>query len=572
MPKRALARREGARRSRDERIRKQGEDSELLEPPATSLPTPSQGKALDRKIASYKDRIRRTSMQLLVALAAGSQSTDPEIQSRQSHSTTVTSSTSNSTDGDNNEIPISAMAQTIGAQTSSTSSRGDWADEIAAPIMDKYMKRVFLSGAGQAQPSSPKAGDLNTGKPSNAPDPSVYDSRLWKRLEYTDDAAWLNKNSVFEQPKDHTPEGWATWKTQEKTYPSLAVILGRQKVDMDKLWDPDQRSLEEKKRAQHGRAGSGHPHLEPSSITLLSLERRIGFERREMNPLYRHYSQVPVSLPARVSDEDMSHGHIKTPPPLPLEAPSGYKVSLAPKLDPNPSEVETARRKRLRISRKDMGPVPEAQYDYPTDLPANPTFKFSGGRGVADFAKLNPIDETRHVRGSQQIRDAGEIMAAQEAPFVEPYTFEGKMPPQPPGFKMPPLVKRSREERDKAEAELAAKRKEFHEGMLGKLQARGHSFDPHDPFWHYEGMGDEDSLLHQPKRRKTSDQNKGGEDSQGNVGTTLPHPPNTPIADGEEPQEDIATNNPSNVSAFIKYLAPLCNTPCLNIPNTLAYT
>ncbi|KAI1133899.1 hypothetical protein F5Y05DRAFT_253523 [Hypoxylon sp. FL0543] len=601
-----VSRRARKRREREEaakKRRKRGKDDDGYLDKLLGQPSPTRSEverkqdALDRKIASYKNRVRRTSVQLLVAAAAGHQWREINLATRQGHliekvdpgaprqyrafdarRTSSLSSTeaaaravkhwlegrrrgklhrAGSFDADKELIrkvslalstaesspdPIVGMARAVMARANSMPGEGDWADKVMAPIIGQYMGELPQAMAGQATPESNAAQPITPSREPyrpNDPSPDIYTPKLWKPVQNTNDISWLSEASQhkLKNPPDYVPVGWMTWKETEKKYPTLDSIFKMEEKPLNKLWDPDRRNLQELKMPFDKR-----PRLEADTLTMLSLERRRGFERREMNPLYEEYRRLPVRLPAKLRDEEMRRGPLPAPLPLPLEGPSGQVISLIPPSGERKTRFPRTKRvirKRSHEDYLDDSELPEAKYHYPIDSPAVSSFRFPDGRRVSDIMKPGPLDEPGQLRGSEDAKIHGKSVEKQEVPFKRPYAWEGTSAPLPPDFKPPGHDRKlTEDERKEWEAEIERVREEVRVALnktdrktgdyglalprsgkrsLEHVEERPDKVRENNSdgaFWHYEDMSDRDSHVHLNKKVKTLGSNARREPAQ----------------------------------------------------------
>ncbi|KAI0834203.1 hypothetical protein F5Y06DRAFT_300915 [Hypoxylon sp. FL0890] len=639
--RRARQKRERAEAARKRRKDKEGHDSYAAKLLGLKLPTPPgverKQDALDRKIASYQNRVRRTSAQLLVAAAAGHQWREINLATRQGpliegidpgipreyrafdvRRTSSLSSTeaaarvvkhwfderrrrelrrrnrgtdSDSSDSDDHLTrrislameddddsspdPIVGMARAVMARVNSIPGEGDWADKVMAPIIEKYMgelpRAMLAQVSSKSNGTQPTTSSREPNRP-NAPNPETYNPRRWKRRLDLNDLGWLNVNTRqrLENPQDYIPVGWMTWKETEKKYPTLDSLFKMEEKPLNELWDPDRRTLQELKMPFDKR-----PPLDADIFTMLALERRQGFERREMNPLYQEYSRIPLRLPAKLSDEEMRRGPLEPPPPLPLEAPSGEVIPFSGEEDKSgfPTAKRLAR-KRSHDDYLDKAELPEVEYHYPIDSPAASTFKFGDGRGVSDIMRPGPLDEPGQIRGSGDAVEYGKVIEREEAPYKRPYTYKGMPAPLPPDFKPRKFGRemneaerkaydeRWKEERRKTREEVWAALKipnresgdktskgpgvgEIGEGAQNKVRENNSD----GAFWHYEDMSDRDSHVHRIKKVKSLDSTNEKEPVQGVQPppgeSGQPLQPNEPTGagEGENGGEDQPTAN-----------------------------
>ncbi|KAI2463988.1 hypothetical protein F4781DRAFT_94665 [Annulohypoxylon bovei var. microspora] len=561
---------------------------------------------LDRKIASYQNRVRRTSVQLLVAAAAGYQHRETNLATRQgglikgihrsvprkyrafdvrrtpslsSNEATaravknwinqrkagLDSDSDSDSDGDSGDDGSSSSSSTLSflshTPTLSDDDDGSAIADMATAMMADTISMSSPSNLGGGNTPFDFTVQEDDGQPialsrelytPYLPDPKVYDPRRWRWLDDIE-IEWLKDEFMKEKFKsrpNQIPVGRLTWKEQEKKFPLLNSILKMGKKDKSELWDPNSRRIEEMKMPHNER-----PPLVADINTKLSLERRRGFERREMNPLYFEYSRLPVPLPEKLSDEEMRRGPLPAPPKLPLISDSGQEVKLFKK---TPSKIQvpphdTYGRKRAFDDMVDERPLPVAQYHYPIDSPAISAFKFDDGKQVSDILKPGPLDEPRQVRGSQAIIDFGKETEKEQGPLKHPYTWEG-MPKRPPPEWRPDDYDRNMTleeieawKTEKAEASEDAQR--MMDEYIQKEQARREEAranrgkpkpkspspenDPtkgaltrrlietadfrrewarlhsDNPFWHYESLSDGDSSIHSDKKRKPNDDGPG---------------------------------------------------------------
>ncbi|KAI5854521.1 hypothetical protein GGS23DRAFT_619737 [Durotheca rogersii] len=436
-------------------------------------------ETLDRKIASYKNRIRRTSVQLLIAAAAGHQYREINLATRDGKlvpgiDPTVprkhrvfdmrrTSSLSSNeaaaravknwinqsrarrvrpvppTDNDDRmdrrvsleessgdssaeEAVIDAAIAMMSRARPAQGSR-DWAHDIMAPIADGR-RPGLKSGLGARPVSGGARIPSRTPNEPAAPDPESYDPRRW-RLPVDITGAPRLDSSNFEQPKSRNLTGWMTWTEQEGAYPTTDSVLRPKKLSDNELWDPDQRGIHEEKW--------GREPLEPDFVTKLSIERRYGAERRELDtPLYSGYSQDLTSLPARSSEGEMRAGPLPVPPTLPLMGPSGFEVSLAGREPPG------TRRLKSKRTVEDTGdaPLPVTQYHYPIDSPATADFRLPDRRRVAEVIRPPTLDEFGQIRGSRSLQAEGKRIASDQASYRRPYNYD-TVPNPPTPYSLP---------------------------------------------------------------------------------------------------------------------------------------
>ncbi|KAI1205982.1 uncharacterized protein F4807DRAFT_249417 [Annulohypoxylon truncatum] len=465
---------------------------------------------LDRKIASYRNRIRRTSVQILVAATAGYQHRETSLAARQGG--LITDSDSNNDFGDGNG--------------------GDDDDDGGAMVK---MAMAMLIRPTHAEPPLLGENLMASEKASSRPygpadeEPDIYNPRLWNWL-YDIDVEWLKDDvtrTKFKNHPDNAPLGRMTWKQQEKTFPVLNSIFKMRRKDESELWNPMTRVHEEMNLSER-------PPLEADINTLLSLERQRGFERREFNPMYYEYSRVPLDLPAKLSDEEMRRGPLPAPPRLPLMSNAGRQVNLGREPTP-PFESDRDERRWNFLNMVDENPLPIAQYHYPIDSPAVSTFKFNDGRQVSDILKPGPLDELRQVRGSQEIVDYGKQVESETAHLKEPYHSGVVSERPPPGFRpgdpgtkmteaerkrfinaRKELERRAKEELSRAiRRENAARRRAAKEtvgtppfrndkfsAQMGNLDGKMDVWEQYyeaqkeNPFWHFEDVNDSESHLH----------------------------------------------------------------------------
>ncbi|KAI1462492.1 hypothetical protein F4805DRAFT_136732 [Annulohypoxylon moriforme] len=426
---------------------------------------------LNRKIASYRGRIRRTSVQLLVAAAAGHQYRETNLATKQGDlikgispgvlrkyrafdARSTASLTSNEaaaraaknwinrrkagldSDSDfdsDSSISDGNNSSTLSSLTHSPIAIGDDDDDEDGSSMVKMAMAMIAQPLNEGSPLSggePVALSQTPDRPYRpiAEDPKIYNPRLWKNI-HDIDVDWLKDDITKEKYKnrpDHTPVGPRTWKEQEKDFPVLNSIFRMRKKEETELWDPIDRIQEEN-------MSSKHPPLEADINTLLSLERQNGFGWQEVSPLYFEYSRLPLDLPEKLSEERMRRGPLPVLPPLPLISGSGREVKLSRVATP-PFTSDRAERRDNFLNMADDRPLPVAQYHYPIDSPTVSAFRFSDGRQVSDILQPGPLDEPRQVRGSQAIVDYGREVENQTAHLKEPYHPEGLPPRPPPDF------------------------------------------------------------------------------------------------------------------------------------------
>ncbi|KAI2781792.1 hypothetical protein F4815DRAFT_444141 [Daldinia loculata] len=301
--KRGQKRRERAERRRQrgraaqnarERVRKRQLGLHVLPSPSLSDVQKDVNSKIDRKIASYRNRIKRTSVQLLVAATAGHQyrKTDsttgqghPDVRRTSSSSNEMVarmvrnlinkkargkrpaigynpndsddysvsdeSDVSNGNDsylddsdtnitelsGSESEFPTSKFAAALMSRVEAAPGPGDWADKLTQPVIAKYAKK------------GPPLNDTELHLPPHAEeekDPRPQDKPATPKPEHYDPKQWKEIGGILHESKtdstlvhtDQPPEeiGVMTWEQQEKAYPTLKSIL--EMGEEYGRWDP----------------------------------------------------------------------------------------------------------------------------------------------------------------------------------------------------------------------------------------------------------------------------------------------------------------------------------------------
>ncbi|KAI2619117.1 hypothetical protein GGS26DRAFT_339039 [Hypomontagnella submonticulosa] len=309
---------------------------------------------------------------------------------------------------------------------SSVDDIGD--DEIAMDLLNYHINRKEIGGY-----NGPSSG---SGNQPALPNKNIYNPNRWLRIINTGESAWIKEDGfagIFKNPQDLTETGWMTWEEQEKTYPQLDSLLIQKEVNKrdEPYWDPDLRELRETKMREHEREP-----LEANVATMVSIERRAGQERAEMDNLYEEYPRVPSALPNKLTDQEMRAGPLPPPPMLPMVGPSGREIeeteayNAGPRVRTYPPNTFTNRRGYEKL--------PKPTIDYSAALKPGPsTYRFKDGSSVADIFKPGDMDEPDQVRGSKELIEYGKKVEAAELPFRKPYTYEG-MPQTLPASAFPP--------------------------------------------------------------------------------------------------------------------------------------
>ncbi|KAI0881173.1 uncharacterized protein GGS22DRAFT_192660 [Annulohypoxylon maeteangense] len=481
---------------------------------------------LDRKIASYRSRIRRTSVQLLVAAAAGHQHRETNLATKQGglikginpgilrkhRAFDVRPTPSLTSDEAAARAVKNWMNRRKAGLDSDTDSDGDDDGDDGSAMVKMVMAMMaqpIEEGSSLVGEKSATSSQTSNGAyhPA-AEDPNVYDPILWKPFLNTD-IDWLKDDIAMAQFKnlpDHTPIGPRTWREQEKAFPVLDSVFEMRRKDKSELWDPDTRIQEEANLSER-------PPLEADINTLLSLERQENLRRREKGAIYYEYSRVPLKIPDRLSEEEIRRGPLPTLPRLPLKATSGREVKLGRTPTP-PFVSDLAERKRKFLNMTHGNPTPVAKFHYPVDSPTVSAFKLDDGRQVSDILKPGPLDEPHQVRGSQAIVDYGKEVENRIAGLKEAYHPEDLPPPPHPDFRpdgygtnmtddrKQEFVRRRRESLKKAhEAHPQAIRREraARRAATSKQKEtmnRPREVHPKNPFWHFEDVNDSESRLH----------------------------------------------------------------------------
>ncbi|KAI1391296.1 uncharacterized protein F4822DRAFT_180706 [Hypoxylon trugodes] len=588
--RRARKRRERAALLRQRQRAAERRRLEILGLPLPPSPTESEKKRreLDQSISSYRRQIRRTSAQLLVAAAAGHQyretnlatnqglliqGIDPGIprqyrafETRRASSLSSTEAAARavkkwinankanrgartgesdrrvSLDSTDSDSGIGNLTVAMLAGVDSTADDGDWADQLMAPIIQKYTGGAPLAMKAQGYSSSPsKKPPILSGVPGrpDAPNPDLYDPYRWKQIDYTSSNPALLKSArnKYVNTPDNTPVGLQIWWEHDDTYPTLDSILKVEEVP--NIWDPDRRFLQELKMDNKER-----PQLVAGIETTLALEKR-----QDLDPMYNEvvYSRAPAPLPKKLSDTEMRRGPLPVPPDLELSGPYGFDVSLI--AAPPKSWPVKSLEPKSGFPEPGAPPLPAAKYHYPLKSPAASSFTFFEGKGVADVFKPGPLDEPDQVRGSQELVDFSKKIEPSQTELPSAY---GRAPTIEE-------VKLYREQQKKAsedaaeflrgvdrrtEAAIKRRDKEFREAQqrtpeeevqrrekqarrqareirrrarqakrrdekrarsrktkAQKLDKTG-KLEKEDQFWHYYEMEDKDSFVHVRKRNK----------------------------------------------------------------------
>ncbi|KAI1806361.1 hypothetical protein F4811DRAFT_510710 [Daldinia bambusicola] len=412
------------------------------------------GSSIDKKLASYRSRIKKTSIQLVVAAAAGheyraaklaaqeggafsrSDASDDSGISESSGSDVGDSDTdiTDITDFSSGEIslPTSVLPAAMMSQIDKLPGPGDWADKLTQPVIAKYARRETVVKDEEEEEEDEEDDDDEEEEEDDedededgdededeveeeerdsrllhkptVPQPTLYDPKRWRDINYESNAEILKPDPRFTRTDKFPGEiGVMTWEQQEEAYPTLNSILERTEeygrwdpgyLDESKpdprLWDPDQKEQNESK------PDAERIPLEANLTTKISLERmRAGFERPEMNIDYTPYSQIPAALPENPSVEVMMRGPLPTPLRLPLKGPSGRVIAV-------PSKPNTPAKQPVHVDPyaktpsqdpKDATPPSAllAQYHYPIDSPATSTFKLKGRKAGEDVVKPKPV-------------------------------------------------------------------------------------------------------------------------------------------------------------------------------------
>ncbi|KAG4220930.1 hypothetical protein PC116_g30591, partial [Phytophthora cactorum] len=372
------------------------------------------GSRIDKKLASYRNRIKKTSIQLVMAAAAGDQYREEKLASREdgafdsnesdvsdSSGSYVGDSDTEITDfsGSEIELPSTGLPAAMMAQVESLPGPGDWADKLTQPVIAKYARKGPPKAYAELYPPQyikEEEEDLRLPHKPASPQPDRYDTKQWKDINIKDNLDTIKPDPRYIRTDNFPGEtGLMTWELQEKTYPTLGSILemgeeyGRWDpgyLDLEKpdprLWDPDKKEQNENKPA------AVRLPLEANITTKVSLERiRAGFERAEMNTDYTPYSQIPAILPEKLSDEVMMRGPLPTPPRLPLKGPSGRVIAPESKTNTPAQPVHPDPYLKTSQDSKDLPTALLAQYHYPVDSPATSTFKFKDRSNAPDVVK-----------------------------------------------------------------------------------------------------------------------------------------------------------------------------------------
>ncbi|KAI1482926.1 hypothetical protein F4774DRAFT_406626 [Daldinia eschscholtzii] len=374
------------------------------------------GSRIDRKLASYRNRIKKTSIQLVMAAAAGDQYREEKLAAREDGTfdsdESDVSDSSNSYIGDSDtditdfsgseiDLPSTGIPAAMAAQIESLPGPGDWADKLTQPVIAKYARKGPPKAYAKPYPTpyikEEEDEDLRLPHKPASPQPELYDTKQWRDINIKNNLDTIKPDPRYIRTDKFPGEtGLMTWELQEKTYPTLDSILemgeeyGRWDpgyLDLEKpdprLWDPDQKEQIENKPA------AVRLPLEANITTKVSLERiRAGFERAEMNTDYTPYSQIPAILPEKLSDEVMMRGPLPTPPRLPLKGPSGRVIAPESKTNTPAQPVHPDPYLKTSQDSKDLPTALLAQYHYPVDSPATSTFKLGKDRStVPDVVK-----------------------------------------------------------------------------------------------------------------------------------------------------------------------------------------
>lgn len=444
---------------RDEQRQLKG-DLEGIILPRSPPPTPYKRMAVDRKLKSYKKAIKRTSVQLLVAAAAGHQYREVNLATRQGRFI----------EGIDRGIPRRYRAFEARGSSNLSSNEAavrtirNWLNEERARRRHRQRDRshdgrvsidsssdddsdgdpgAMAKMAEAAVQSLVEGADAFRGGPSSgqpnqpaAPDPFTYNPRRWTYVDGNSfgGPGWDTRESIAarEQPQDLiTPTGWLTWKEQEEQYPTLDTVLKSSEIRSEDMWYLHGRTMEELEIKDPMK----RPRVEPNIITKLSIERGYAAELPEMNPLYTSYSQIPATLPPKLSDEQMNRGPRPVPPRLPLAGPIGPEMDIRPKPAQKPRSRKDWQKGLDRFDPEAAKmQLPASKYTYGPDHPETSTFRFADGKGVADIFKPGPLDEPNQIRGSQQLADYGLELAERERPFKVPYSYQTVDRRPAPGF------------------------------------------------------------------------------------------------------------------------------------------
>ncbi|KAI0135288.1 hypothetical protein F4814DRAFT_444109 [Daldinia grandis] len=303
-----ISKRGQKRRERAERRRQRGREAQntqehmrrkqsgLHVPPSPSLSDVQKdiNSKFDRKIASYRNRIKRTSVQLLVAATAGQQYHKANLASEQGYpDVRHTSSSSkevvatmvrdlinnkagrkrpaisyNSNDSDDDSVsdrsdvsnvndsylddsdtnitelsssesgfPTSKFAAALMARVEAIPGPGDWADKLTQPVIAKYARKGPPKNDTQLHlpPHVEEEKDPRPQDKPTSPQEEHYDPKLWKEIGGISHES--NADTTLTRT-DQPPEeiGIMTWEQQEKAYPTLESIL--EMGEEYGRWDP----------------------------------------------------------------------------------------------------------------------------------------------------------------------------------------------------------------------------------------------------------------------------------------------------------------------------------------------
>ncbi|KAI1759925.1 hypothetical protein GGR53DRAFT_526743 [Hypoxylon sp. FL1150] len=443
-------------------------ERDILGIPRSPPPKPYNRTATDKKIKSYKKAIRRTQDQLLLAAAGAHQYREVTFATRQGRAI----------DGMDPDIPRKHRAFEARRDASLSSN------EAAARTIKNWLNRERVrrqggnpdgdddrislesdgggGGSGGAMAMMARAGVVameghshyrggpSAGDPNIPilPDPRVYNPRQWVQLlgSYFDKG--VSNGNPFEQPPDsNIPTGWLTWEEQEKQYPTLDKILHVPEVQPEQLWDLPSRvaeQLEIEDRSKRSR-------LELGGLTKLSIERGYMAEMAEMVTFYRPYSQIPLALPTRASEEEMRRGPLPEPPRLPLQGPTGPVIDLKPR-PPTARRVGKSWKKALEGFDADTASMelPKSKADYMPSHPEKSEVTFPSGKKISDLFKQTELDNTGHIRVSDELRAYGLKQVEQKRKHFRPYEYETIDLRPPPGTSFPHVTPKvlTEEERD----------------------------------------------------------------------------------------------------------------------------
>ncbi|XDG01898.1 hypothetical protein ABKA04_001513 [Annulohypoxylon sp. FPYF3050] len=414
---------------------------------------------LDRKIESYRSRVKRISVQLLTAAAASKSQ--------------------------------------LNRHKAGLPSGSDWESENDDTALAKAVVSVMKAG-----PALTKAEAIREASYQVKLDieENIYDTSCWDSfLPVGDiDSQLLMDDAVapkFKNPRDSTSVGLWTWEEQEESFPVLDSVFKMQRKDESEVGDLGKKTEEAKSSPE-----TSSP--EADITTLLSIARQRGFELLDGDPNYE-YSRLPQNLPAKLSDEEMRRGPLPALPQIPLASADGRGVNTAGQPTQPIEPVSYAYIANFdKVAQAE--PLPVAHYHYPVDSPTVSAFRFSDGRQVSDIVKPGPLHEPHQVRSGREIVDYGRQVEAESSTLKKPYDL-----------KEDSLLRRRERLRKQAEDFLSGRTAKDRAPSLRGGRSRGPRSPQNDqaslvqqssmgPFWHYHNVNDSESHLHSDKMKTSN--------------------------------------------------------------------